>query len=39
MKKIAQVLKNYLSYAKSIISRKKKAKQDEEDDPSIYPHF
>jgi hypothetical protein len=39
MAKISTILKNYLAYFQSIISRKKKAKKDKDDDPFIYPHF
>jgi hypothetical protein len=39
MKNFTLALKNYLSQLQSMLSRKKKAKQEEEDDPFIYPHF
>ena len=39
MKNLLQIVKNSISYIKSVIFRKKKAKKEQEDDPFIYPHF
>lgn len=39
MKKLRQIVKDLLSYIKSVFIRKKREKKEQDDDPFIYPHF
>ena len=39
MKKLARILKNYRSYLKSLVKKRKNKKKDKDDDPFIYPLF
>jgi hypothetical protein len=39
MNTVLRLLNNYLCYAKSLLSRRKRRKAREEEDPFIYPHF